>query len=176
MHYLLLPVFNNSGAKHWQSFWWRSLPDVSRVHQENWEHPEKEDWVNRLSHYIAELTSDTILVAHSLGVVTTVEWLVKYQNPLIRGAFLVAPADADHVDIIRSFAPIPLQKLPVPSMVVASENDEYVTFERAQEFAKAWGSQLENVGRLGHINAKTDLGEWPAGKALLQKFENSIKL
>ncbi len=175
MHHLIIPGLNNSGPKHWQSFWERSLPDTERVVQKNWEHPEKNDWVERLSGYIAGLKSDTVLVAHSLGSVTAVEWLLREKSPFVRGAFLVAPADADSVETIRDFAPVPLKRLPVPSMVVASENDPYVSMERARLFAEAWGSSLENVGALGHINAQTDLGEWPAGRALLEKFERSLE-
>lgn len=174
MHHLIIPGLNNSGPKHWQSFWEKSLPDTDRVVQENWEHPEKNDWVERLSGYIAGLKADTVLVAHSLGSVTAVEWLLREKNPFVRGAFLVAPADADSVEIIRDFAPVPLKPLPVPSMVVASENDPYVSMERARLFAASWGSSLENVGALGHINAQTDLGEWPAGRKLLEKFERSL--
>ncbi len=174
MHHLIIPGLNNSGPKHWQSFWERSLPDSERVVQENWEHPEKKDWVERLSRYIGNLRSDTVLVAHSLGSVTAVEWLLQGKSPFVCGAFLVAPADADTVEIIRDFAPVPLKRLPVPSMVVASENDPYVSMERARLFARSWGSSLENVGALGHINAETDLGEWPAGRELLEKFERSL--
>ncbi len=130
--------------------------------------------MERLSRYVEGLRSDTVLVAHSLGSVTAVEWLLQGKCPFVRGAFLVAPADADSVEIIRDFAPVPLQRLPVPSMVVASENDPYVSMERACRFAESWGASLENVGALGHINAQTDLGEWPAGRALLEKFERSL--
>ena len=121
------------------------------------------------------LKTDTVLVAHSLGSVTAVEWLLRKGNPFVRGAFLVAPADADSVEIIHDFAPVPLGKLPVPSLVVASENDPYVSLSRAEFFAKSWGSRLVNVGALGHINAQTDLGEWPAGRALLERFERSLR-
>lgn len=175
MHHLIIPGLNNSGPKHWQSFWERSLPDTDRVVQKNWEHPEREDWVARLSSYIGRLKTDTVLVAHSLGSVTAVEWLLRNGNPFVRGAFLVAPADADSVEIIRDFAPVPLGKLPVPSLVVASENDPCVSLSRAEFFAKSWGSRLVNVGALGHINAQTDLGEWPAGRKLLERFERSLR-
>ncbi|MCR5027890.1 MAG: alpha/beta hydrolase [Fibrobacter sp.] len=174
MHHLIIPGLNNSGPDHWQSFWEKSLPDTSRVVQENWDHPEKCDWVSRLSRYISKLDSDTVLVAHSLGVVTAVEWLLEEKNPYVKGAFLVAPPDADSVEIIHDFAPMPMQKLPVPSMVIASTNDPFVTFERAEAFAKAWGSAFVNVGNLGHINAKTHLGEWPEGRRFLAEFEASI--
>jgi len=175
MHHLIIPGLNNSGPDHWQSYWEKSLPDTSRVVQENWDHPQKADWVDRLSRYIDRLESDTILVAHSLGVITSVEWLLQKGDSRVKGAFLVAPADADLVELIHDFAPVPLQKLPVPSMVVGSTNDPFATWERTELFAKEWGSTLVNVGNLGHINAKTRLGEWPEGRKLLAEFESSLK-
>ena len=69
-----------------------------------------------------------------------------------------------------NFAPIPLTRLPFPSIVVASTNDEYMTLERAQQVAQAWGSRLVNVGALGHINSASGLGLWPQGHALLQEL------
>lgn len=174
MHHLIIPGLNNSGPKHWQSFWEKSLPDTSRIVQSNWENPQKEDWVERLSRHIAELKTETVLVAHSLGSITAAEWLLREKNPLVRGAFLVAPADADSVERIRSFAPVPLSKLPVPSIIIASENDPYLSMDRAKEFAKAWGADLVDVGMLGHINAETNLGEWPEGRKLLAEFEKKL--
>ena len=58
--------------------------------------------------------------------------------------------------------------------VVASENDEYVTIERARMFAEAWGSMFFDVGRKGHINALSNLGEWEEGRALLKEFEKIL--
>lgn len=174
MHHLIIPGLNNSGPKHWQSFWEKSLPDTGRIVQRNWENPQKEDWVERLARHISELKTETVLVAHSLGSITAVEWLLREKNPLVRGAFLVAPADADTVERIQSFAPVPLSKLPVPSIIIASENDPYLSIERAKIFASAWGADLVDVGMLGHINAETDLGEWPAGRKLLAEFEKKL--
>lgn len=174
MHHLIVPGLNNSGPDHWQSFWEKSLPDTGRVVQENWEHPQKEDWVGRLSRYVEKLTSDTVFIAHSLGSITAVEWLLQFRNARVKGAFLVAPADADSVAHIRNFAPVPLSRLPVPSIVIASENDPYLSMDRAKEFAEAWGSGLVDVGKLGHINAETNLGEWLPGRRLLDAFEKGL--
>lgn len=181
MHYLIVPGLNNSGPTHWQSFWVKSLPDASRVYQRNWDHPLKAEWIETLDETVAGLKTDTILVSHSLGVVTTVHWLLQKATSgtlpsLIKGAFLVGPADADNVDVINDFVPMPLQKLPVPSCVVASENDPFVTIERARQFADSWGSMFFDVGNLGHINAKSNLGEWEQGKKFLAEFEKSLGL
>jgi hypothetical protein len=179
MNYLIVPGLNNSGPKHWQSFWEKSLPNATRVIQHCWDKPEKKEWIATLDETIQKLTADTILVAHSLGVATTVMWLTQKLAEgnipsHIKGAFLVSPSDVDNVQVIKSFAPMPLEKLPIPACVVASENDEFVSMERSKFFAAAWGVPLFNAGALGHINSDSDLGEWEQGRAFLDEFEKSL--
>jgi predicted alpha/beta hydrolase family esterase len=67
---------------------------------------------------------------------------------------------------------MPLLKLPFPSIVVASSNDEYVTMERANLFARNWGSEIVEAGALGHINTSSGIANWPQGYAILQKLIN----
>jgi predicted alpha/beta hydrolase family esterase len=33
--------------------------------------------------------------------------------------------------------------------------------------AEAWGARLVDIGDAGHVNAESNLGEWPAGHRLL---------
>jgi predicted alpha/beta hydrolase family esterase len=179
MHYLIVPGYSNSGPEHWQTYWEQSFPDASRVEQRCWEHPHKAEWVDTLDKTVTTLKSDTILVSHSLGVATTVLWLLKAASEKrlpanVKGAFLVAPADIDAIDIVDDFAPMPLEKLPIPTCVVASRNDEYVTFERARLFAVSWGSIFVDVGCCGHINALSNLGAWDEGRKLLAEFEENL--
>ena len=179
MHYLIVPGYSNSGPTHWQTYWANNMPDASRVEQYDWEHPHKAEWVGTLDRTVAALESDTVLVSHSLGVATTVLCLQKMAAEKrlptkVKGVFLVAPADIDVIDIVEDFAPMPLEKLPVPSCVVASENDEYVTIERARLFADSWGSMFFDIGCKGHINALSNIGEWEEGRALLKEFEKIL--
>lgn len=184
MHHLIVPGLNNSGPTHWQSFWAKSLPDTSRVVQRNWDAPKKLEWMETLDQAIAGLTLDTILIGHSLGTVISALWLCEVYsrsgaaaNPgarFVKGAFLVSASDADNVDIIKDFAPMPLQKLPVPTWLICSENDPFVSMERSRQFAETWGAHLECVGALGHINAKSNLGEWEQGRRLFAEFEKTI--
>ena len=69
------------------------------------------------------------------------------------------------------FSPVPLIKLPFPSIVVASTNDFFVTLERAQQFATAWGSEFVNIGDAGHLNVASGYGEWDAGLEILKKLD-----
>ena len=65
---------------------------------------------------------------------------------------------------------MPMARLPFPSIVVASRDDPYVDFSRAETFAKAWGAELADAGKAGHINSSAGYGEWPAGEQLLTRL------
>ncbi len=92
----------------------------------------------------------------------------------VRAALLVAPADVDSLAHTpaetRCFAPMPLDALPFPATVVVSRNDPFVSFERGRLFAKAWGAELVDLGSVGHINAASGLGDWPAGRECLERL------
>ena len=163
---LMIPGLSGSGPDHWQTAWENHDPGIQRVEQNNWEEPQLAEWLQTLEEYVTQANSPVILVAHSLGVSLVAHW-AKQANGRIQGALLVAPADVDspaHTpEILRNFSPIPVEPLPFPSIVIASENDPYVSIERAEHFAQHWGSQFVNVGKLGHINADSKLGLWQDG-------------
>jgi predicted alpha/beta hydrolase family esterase len=176
---LILPGLGNSGEKHWQTFWHKKFQNSIRLVQDNWDEPIREEWLQRLNEEVAKLDGPTILVAHSLAVSLVLHWAESHSNKNIIGALLVAPADVDSLehtpDVIRNFSPMPLYQLPFPSIVVASENDPYASFERKQYFAKMWGSDFVNVGQQGHINSDSDLKYWEEGQLILQKLITNIR-
>ena len=67
-------------------------------------------------------------------------------------------------------APVPLVALPFPSMLLASPDDPYCRAERARHFAAAWGSELIEVGPLGHITEESGHGPWPDGMLRFGRF------
>jgi predicted alpha/beta hydrolase family esterase len=173
-HLLIITGLNDSGQGHWQFFWLKKFFNSSKVIQDNWSKPKCEKWLKRLTESINKLDKPTILVAHSLGVSLVMHWISKYNNPNIIGALLVAPADVNspkHTpSFLRNFAPIPLTKLSFPSIVVCSENDPYITLERAQFLSEKWGSTFINIGQKGHINSTSNLGYWDEGQQILQQL------
>jgi len=175
---LILPGLGNSGEKHWQTFWHKKFENSIRLVQDNWDEPIREEWLERLNEEVSKLEKPTILVAHSLAVSLVLHWAASNSNKNIVGALLVAPADVDspqHTpDIIRNFSPMPIYKLPFPSILVASENDPYASFERKQYFATQWGSEFVNVGQKGHINSDSDLKYWEEGQLILQQLKEKI--
>ncbi|GGF27793.1 RBBP9/YdeN family alpha/beta hydrolase [Hymenobacter cavernae] len=169
---LLVPGLGNSGPAHWQSQWAEQY-GYPRVEQQDWNRPRCSDWVRELDKAVRQAGPRVVLVAHSLGCSTVGHWAEHFPTVSVVGAMLVAPADTERADFppeVFGFAPMPQKLLPFPSIVVASANDEYVSLARAQVFAARWGSTLVEVGALGHINAASGLGSWPAGHVLLEQL------
>ena len=178
--FLIIPGLGGSGEEHWQTYWSKELKYAVEVVQDDWENPDKTIWLKRLDEYINRSDQPTILIAHSLAVALVVHWSSLYNNPCVKGILMVAPADVDsdkHTpEVVRGFSPMPLEKLSVPSVVIGSENDDYVSIDRAMFFSDRWGSEFINVGSLGHINSDSKLGSWEFGKQFLYKLTNEISL
>ena len=170
---LILPGYADSGPDHWQSYWERADPMCRRVVQDDWLAPRRDAWLSALERYVAECTAPPVLVAHSLACTLVAHWASR-PGVVAKGALLVAPADVDSPlrtpDEVRSFSPIPLKRLPFPSVVVASTDDPFYSMERANEFAAAWGSRLVTLEKAGHINADAGFGPWPEGRLLLDQL------
>jgi hypothetical protein len=173
---LILPGLSNSGPEHWQSHWERADASCVRVNQAEWEAPRCADWMAGLDAAIATAPSDVVLVSHSSSCALVAHWAGTASATSlarVRGALLVAPSDPEGPNYPpepSGFAPMPLDTLPFPSIVVASEDDVYVDLPTARRYAEAWGSELIDAGRVGHINAASALGAWPAGYALLRRL------
>ncbi|MDB5012060.1 MAG: hypothetical protein JWQ25_262, partial [Daejeonella sp.] len=75
---------------------------------------------------------------------------------------------------IRNFAPMPIQELSFPAIVVASEDDPFVDINRAVYFANKWGTELVNIGKKGHINSETQLEYWEEGQEILDALVTKI--
>ncbi|MDR9751632.1 alpha/beta hydrolase [Pseudomonas sp. SZMC_28357] len=171
---LILPGLYNSGETHWQSHWERQFSGLLRVEQQDWETPIAADWVERLNDVIAADESEVVLVAHSLACTLITRWAQHYSNSRqVRGALLVAPSDTEAASYppgTQGFTPMSTERLPFPSIVVASNDDPYVTPARAEAFAKAWGSELVWLQKAGHINGQTGYGSWPQGVELVRRL------
>lgn len=175
--FLAIPGRGNSGPDHWISHWCRVFPNSSRVLQSDWHKPDPLDWVARVDAAIKASPRRVVILAHSLSVATTVKWAVQADTESLNkvvAAFLVAPTNVEDpdptFDTVRPFAPMPLQRLPFPALVVASRTDPRVSFDKATEFATAWRAELADAGDLGHMGNEAKLGLWPDGLLLLGRL------
>lgn len=169
---LTFPGIGNSGPEHWQSLWEHSNPEFVRVSQRDWNNPVCDEWTSVLEHTVQRLGSSVVIVAHSLACLAVAHWAARPHSP-IKAALLVAVPNPDGprfpVEAV-GFSPLPKQRFPFPSIVVASTDDPYGSLSHAAGCASAWGSRLVNIGTVGHINASSNLGRWPEGYGLLQQL------
>jgi hypothetical protein len=172
----ILPGWQGSGPQHWQSLWQTQFA-YQRVEQHDWLQPLRGDWIARLEDVVLSTSAPAVLVAHSLGCMLVAAWASHSRNThRVKAALLVAPGDVEQEalrPVLASWSPVPLQALPFKSTLVASHDDPYCSFERAQGFAAAWGSRLVDAGTAGHINADSGLGDWLQGQVLLNELIHS---
>lgn len=173
---LTIPGLDGSCRRHWQSYW-EILPNFNRVEFTDVQSPKLHEWVPQLDRYIRESPRPVVMAAHSLGCLAAVWWMTKAWSEAfrskVRGLLLVAPPDVDVESAdarIRDFRPTPLNRLPVPAIVVASRNDPFATLERSFELACLWGAEFVDIGPAGHINAQSRLGEWSDGLKILARL------
>lgn len=166
---VIVPGWRDSGPGHWQSLWAERLADTVRVTQDDWITPSRAAWVASIGQTILSQPGPVVIAAHSLGCIATTH-LPAQVVQRIQGALLVTPADPERRGVFADFTPVPHQKLPYRSVLVASSNDPYCPVRQAGAYARAWGSEFVRVQDGGHINVESGHGEWPLGLALLQSL------
>jgi predicted alpha/beta hydrolase family esterase len=179
---LIVPGLREHVPEHWQTLLAAQLPKVYTVP------PLEEDKlscaarVGALDRALRAIDGPVILVAHSAGVMMVAHWAQATRSPRsIKGALLATPADVESrfpegyptTDSLREhgWLPIPRRVLPFPSLVAASRNDPLCAFERAQALAQDWGSTLEDLGDVGHLNPAAGFGEWPRALELIRSLD-----
>ena len=174
---LIVPGLNGSPEGHWQQHWLRDRPDTRLVDQDNWNCPVLDEWQARLEAALDAVDEGAFIVAHSLGCVLTASLANRPSARKIKGALLVAPADLDKVEALHpcvvSFGVKPLQTLPFPSLVIGSLNDPYMDVTDLSRHVEGWGSQLVNLGAVGHINIASGFGRWEEGYAFADRLNRA---
>ena len=149
------------------------MPEAIRVEQDDWDHPRLEPWMETLRAAVAAHPR-SVLVAHSLGCVLVAMTVDAHRDIDVRAAMLVSPPDTEELakieDPLRDFAPMPRRRFPFPAIVVASEDDPYMSITRARFFASRWGADFIDMGKKGHLNAESGLGDWPEGREILARL------
>lgn len=121
-----------------------------------------------------------VLVAHSGGCIMVAHW-AKRTGRAVQGALLATPPDFEQpmpggypgMDALRAggWLPVPREPLPFASIVAASRNDPLARYENVATLAKSWGSELVDLGEVGHLNPASGFGEWPQAEVLITQLQ-----
>jgi hypothetical protein len=120
-----------------------------------------------------------VAVAHSGGCVMLAHW-ARRSRRAVRGALLATPPDFEKpmpegyptIEQLRAggWLPVPRATLPFPSIVALSRNDPLARFSRAAALASDWGSEVVDLGTVGHLNPASGYGEWPEAERLIAQL------
>nr|WP_315184526.1 alpha/beta hydrolase [uncultured Albidiferax sp.] len=181
---LIVPGLRDHVEEHWQTYLEHRLSSLRKVVCVPPLQADKLGCAARVSaiqRTIATIEGPVIVVAHSAGVVMLVHWAAQHARQL-QGALLAAPPDFEsplpagyptpEVLQANGWLPVPRRLLPFRSVVAASTNDPLASLDRVTQMASDWGSELVNVGALGHINPASGFGEWPLAEQLIQSLES----
>jgi predicted alpha/beta hydrolase family esterase len=181
---ILVPGWGKNSDDHWMSRWGRNIKTARTVQQADWNRPERIAWAGSIVAEVEKSQRPAVLVGHSCGGLAIVHAAPALPPGIVAGAILVAPPDLEVRpaidDLIRrdgdplvypeGFLPVPEDRLPFASVVVASTSDPFCTIDRARRFAAAWGSEFSDAGDAGHVNTASGHGPWPEGLLRLGTF------
>lgn len=170
LHTVIVPGVGGSDEQHWQTWLQNSLQNASRVMQNDWNQPLLNEWVENLFNHVQKLKQPVQIVAHSFGCLTTIAALNQY--PILKhwidSIILVAPANPlrfnstgfgttadNYVELFKQFT------INVPSLMIVSENDPWLSYQDALHYANHWNIPYVNEGLAGHINVASGFGDWP---------------
>ena len=173
---LIVPGLRDHVEQHWQTLLAARLPRVRTVPPMGREDLDCAKRVAAIEQAAQEIDGPLVIVAHSGGVVMVAHW-ARQTKRAVQGALLATPPDFDRpmpdgyptLDALRAggWLPVPRQRLPFPSIVAASRNDPLGSFERVQEYARDWGSELVDLGQVGHLNPASGFGPWAEAEPLI---------
>ena len=167
---LVIPGLHGSGEAHWQTWLQAHFRRSLRVEQHDWHDPDLRRWSDRIARTLAgEPAGPWVAVAHSFGCLALAHHLARRGVGSgahgIAAALFVAPAEPAR---FRLDDGLPRHALNVPSMVVASDTDPWMSAASALAWSRRWGSGFVNLGDVGHINVDSGFGPLPVAKTLTE--------
>jgi predicted alpha/beta hydrolase family esterase len=180
---VIVPGLRGHVEEHWQTLLAARLPRVRTADSSRRDKRDLTGRVRDLQAVVEEVGGPVTIVAHSAGCLVTAHWARLTATPA--GAALLAtppdlaqplPAEYPSLDELREngWLPVPLERLPFPSIVAGSSNDPLGEEARVRTMAEHWGSEFIDVGPVGHLNPASGYGEWPLAESLLEALDAMV--
>ena len=185
---LIVPGLRDAVAQHWQTLLEPTLPHVRSVPAMGRADLDCSARVAAIERAVQAIDGPVLIVAHSGGCIMVAHWArwagssasARPSTPAVHGALLAVPPDfetpmpegyptLDALDA-AGWLPVPRQPLPFRSLVAASRNDPLARFERVADLAQSWGSELIDLGGVGHLNPASGFGPWPMAHELIARL------
>jgi predicted alpha/beta hydrolase family esterase len=176
---LIVPGLRDHVADHWQTWLATRLDIVRTVPPMGRDDLDLSARVQAVERTARAVAWPVIVVAHSAGVITVAHWALQTRCHVV-GALLAVPPDFERPmppgyptlsDLRRHrWLPVPHDPLPFPSIVAASRNDPLASFGRVTQLSADWGSQLVDLGDVGHLNPASGHHEWPLALELIEQL------
>lgn len=176
---LVVPGLRDAVAQHWQTLLVAEDPAMHSVPPMGREDLALARRVDAIEQAAQSIEGPLLLVAHSGGCIAVAHWAQQTRRA-VHGALLATPPDFEtplpagyptpaQLDA-GGWLPVPRARLPFPSIVAASRNDPLGSFERVGALAHDWGSVLEDLGEVGHLNPASGHGHWPRAREFIARL------
>jgi predicted alpha/beta hydrolase family esterase len=168
---IFAPDLSGAPSDLWQARWAAKL-STGRCLELDPGVEDHETWIASVARAASGARRPVVFVAHSVGALAVAHAASRLRSLDVRGAFLVAPpADAAlRMLLMNPWPETPRDRLPWPSVLVASRTDPWASPEQSRELAEAWGSTLVDAGEVGRLDAESGHGPWPDGLLRLAGF------
>lgn len=171
--YLIIHGLGGSPKGHWQDYLYEDLEtqgeNVIFPQFPDKDEPDLEAWISTLHSYKEYIHDNTVVIAHSMGVILWLHYISKYNNIRINKAILVAPPSKEFLlthSFAKTFADFQLNKenfhmTNYSSLLIASRNDDYCLPSAWENFGKKLDlNYLELPPEAKHINIASGYGKW----------------
>lgn len=139
-----------------------AMPNLSKPN-----HPNRTEWLHEITNEMRKLGDDTIIVAHSLGVTSALDFLEQHSGK-IKGLVSVAGFADDYGLELNSYfmrekeIDFESVKNSVESLAVLyGDNDPYVPQSSLQNLAIELGAQSVVITGGGHLNEAAGYNTFP---------------
>jgi predicted alpha/beta hydrolase family esterase len=180
---LIVPGLRDAVDDHWQTLLQRDLRKAARpvasvlpMGRENLSCSARVAEIERTAQSIE---GPIVAVAHSGGCIMLAHWARRTRRA-VRGALLATPPDFEKpmpegyptMEALRAggWLPVPRKPLLFPSIVAASRNDPLGRFSRVTALASDWGSEVVDLGSVGHLNPASGYGQWTKAESLIARL------
>lgn len=172
---LIVPNLGGAAEGDWPSRWRAKLSTARFVHPPDPADRRREAWTEAVAQAALEAQRPALFIGHGLGAVAIADASAALDGADVRGAFLVAPPDAQGLERLTSSDWTPARApLPWPSVVVTSRNDPQGVYDAVAALATDWGAELIDAGEAGGLDAASGHGPWPEGLIRLAAFIKGI--